>query len=44
MAIKAVATSQVVQYGKNMVDTKLVEHPVKQDLLGCQDEAENVQA
>ena len=35
---------QDVQDGKKMVNTKLVEHPVKQDLLGCQDEAEKVQA
>ena len=44
MAIKAVVALQAVQSNKKIVDTNLVEQPLKQDLLGCQDEAENVHA
>ena len=42
--IKALVMLQVVQDGKNTLNTKLVEHPVKQDLLRCQDEAKKVHA
>ena len=42
--MKAVTALQVVQEGKKEVTAKLVEHPLKQDLLGSQEIAGKIQA
>ena len=42
MLVKEVTALQVVQDGKKEVNVKMVEHPLKQDLLGCQNLAEKI--
>ena len=40
--MKVVATLQAVQEGKKEVNSKMVEHSLKQDFLACQDLAKQI--
>ena len=42
LLVKVVTALQVVQEGKKEVNAKMVEHPLKQDLLGSQDLVEKI--
>ena len=42
LSVKAVVALQAMQEGKKEVNAKLVEHPLKQDLLESQDLAEKI--